>query len=220
MKFDLHVHSSHSGDSKNRIEEVLDACVVKGLSGLAIMDHNSLEGSRYALSLKRDDILIIPGMEISSAKGHILAYNVHEEVPRELDVAETIDLIRAQGGIAVAAHPYRMWSGLGEEVTLANDFDAIEIHNGRSTHNHNDLAAKLAVKMCKPFTAGSDSHEPSTVGNAYFVSSRDCHSVEDVIREVLSLDGDTGGKHRPKADSFSYGVKCIGEWFGRGFRKM
>lgn len=220
MKFDLHVHSSHSGDSKNQIEEVLDACARRGLSGVAIMDHNSLEGSRYALSLKREDLLIIPGMEISSAKGHILAYNIHEEVPRELEVAETIDLIRAQGGIAVAAHPYRMWSGLGEEVTLANDFDAIEIHNGRSTHGHNDLAAKLAVRMCKPFTAGSDSHEPSTVGKAYFVTAKDCHTVEDVVREVLSGQGSTGGKHRPKADSISYGVKCIGEWFGRGFKKM
>jgi len=220
MRFDLHVHSSHSGDSKNRIEEVLDACARKGLSGVAIMAHNSLEGSRYALSLKRDGILIIPGMEISSAKGHILAYNIQEEVPRELEVAETIDRIRAQGGIAVAAHPYRMWSGLGEEVTLANDFDAIEIHNGRSTHGHNDQAAKLAARMCRPFTAGSDSHEPSTVGKAYFVSSRDCYSVEDVIKDVLSGQGSTGGKHRPKADSVSYGVKCIGEWFGRGFKKM
>ncbi len=220
MKFDLHVHSSHSGDSKNRIEEVLDACVRKGLSGVAIMDHNSLEGSRYAISLKREDILVIPGMEISSAKGHILAYNIHEEVPRELGVAETIDLIREQGGIAVAAHPYRMWSGLGEEVTSTNDFDAIEIHNGRSTHGNNEQAAKLAAKMCRPFTAGSDSHEPSTVGKAYFVSARDCYSVEDVIREVLSGEGKTGGKHRPKTDSVSYGVKCIGEWFGRGFKKM
>ncbi|MHC1709286.1 MAG: PHP domain-containing protein [Methanomassiliicoccales archaeon] len=220
MKFDLHVHSSHSGDSKSQIEEVLDACVRKGLSGVAIMDHNSLEGSRYALSLEREDILVIPGMEISSAKGHILAYNVHEEVPRDLEVEETIDIIRAQGGIAVAAHPYRMWSGLGEEVTLANDFDAIEIHNGRSTHGNNDDAAKLAVRMCRPFTAGSDSHEPSTVGNAYFISSRNCYSVEDVIKEVLSFDGDTGGRHRPKADSIAYGAKCVTEWFGRGFKKM
>lgn len=220
MKFDLHVHSSHSGDSKNRIEEVLDACVRKGLSGVAIMDHNSLEGSRYALSLGRDDLLIIPGMEISSAKGHILAYNIQEEVPRDLGVAETIDLIRAQGGIAVAAHPYRMWSGLGEEATSSNDFDAIEVHNGRSTHGNNDQAAKLAVRMCKPFTAGSDSHERSTVGKAYYVSSRDCHSVEDLIKDILSGEGSTGGKHRPKADSMAYGVKCIGEWFGRGFKKM
>lgn len=220
MKFDLHVHSSHSGDSKNQIEEVLDACVRKGLSGVAIMDHNSLEGSRYAISLKREDILVIPGMEISSAKGHILAYNIQEEVPRELEVAETIDLIRRQGGIAVAAHPYRMWSGLGEEVTSASDFDAIEIHNGRSTYGNNDQAAKLAARICKPFTAGSDSHEPSTVGRAYFISARDCFSVEDVIEEVLSGEGETGGDHRPRTNSVSYGVKCIGEWFGRGFKKM
>lgn len=220
MRFDLHVHSDRSGDSRNRIEDVLDACVRKGLSGVAIMDHNSLEGSRYAISLGREDLIIIPGMEISSAKGHILAYNVQEEVRRELDVAETIDLVRAQGGIAVAAHPYRLWSGLGEEVTVANDFDAIEIHNARSTRSHNQRAAELAARICKPFTAGSDSHEPSTVGRAYFQSSKECYSVDDVIREVLSGKGKTGGKHRPKVDTVSYGVKCIGEWFGRGFRKM
>jgi predicted metal-dependent phosphoesterase TrpH len=172
------------------------------------------------MSLKREDILIVPGMEISSAMGHILAYNVQEEVPRGLEVAETIDLIRAQGGIAVAAHPYRMWSGLGEEVTVSNDFDAIEVHNGRSTRAHNDMAARLAVRLCKPFTAGSDSHELYTVGDTYFVSSQDCHTVEEVIKDVLSGSGTTEGAHRPRSGTISYGAKCIGEWLGRGFKKM
>jgi hypothetical protein len=220
MKFDLHVHSSHSGDSTNKIEELLDACVRKGLAGVAIMDHNSLEGSRYAVSLHRNDILIIPGMEISSAKGHILAYNIQEEVPRDREVAETIDLIRSQGGIAVAAHPYRMWSGLGEEVTKANDFDAIEVHNGRSTFHNNEEAMKLAIQMCRPFTAGSDSHEPETVGSAYFESNNDCDTVEDIISEILSGSGSTGGRHRPKTDTMGYGVKCITQWLGRGLKKM
>lgn len=220
MRFDLHVHTSHSGDSHSAVEEVLEACVRAGLGGVAIMDHNSLGGSRYALSLKREDILIIPGMEVSSARGHILAYNVHEEIPRDLEVGETIDLIRAQGGIAVAAHPYRVWSGLGEEVTRANDFDAIEVHNARSTRSHNELAAKLAVSMCRPFTAGSDSHEPDTVGNAYYLSNRDCYSAEEVIRDVLSGNGSTGGRHRPRTDTLGYGIKCIGEWLGRGFKRM
>ena len=220
MRFDLHVHSSHSGDSHSRVEEVLDACVARGMDGVAIMDHNSLEGSRHAISLKREDILVIPGMEISSARGHILAYNVQEEVPRDLEVAETIDLIRSQGGLAVAAHPYRLWSGLGEEAVLANDFDAIEVHNGRSTSAHNEMAVQLAIRTCRPFTAGSDSHEAATVGSAYFESRRECHSVEDVIREVLSGEGATGGRHRPRTETISYGAKCIGQWLGRGLKKM
>ncbi|MCG7844413.1 MAG: CehA/McbA family metallohydrolase [Methanomassiliicoccales archaeon] len=220
MRFDLHVHSSHSGDSTNAVEELLDACVRKGLAGVAIMDHNSLEGSRYAISLHREDIVIVPGMEISSAQGHILAYNVQEEVPRDLEVADTIDLIRAQGGIAVAAHPYRMWSGLGEEITLANDFDAIEVHNGRSTLWNNQKAVELAIRMCLPFTAGSDSHEPTTIGSAYFETKNECHSVEEVIREVLAGSGSTGGRHRPKIDSVRYGVKCVRQWLGRGLKRM
>ncbi len=220
MRFDLHIHSVHSGDSSNQVEGLLEACVRKGLSGVAIMDHNTLEGSRCAISLRREGLLIIPGMEISSAEGHILAYNVQEEVPRDLEVGETIDLIRAQGGIAVASHPYRLWSGLGEKNIKANDFDAIEVHNGRSTPRHNELARKLAMQMCLPFTAGSDSHETITVGTAYFESKADCHSVEDVIREILSGTGSTGGRHRPRTNNLGYGVKCIGQWLGRGFKKM
>ncbi|MBN1109603.1 MAG: CehA/McbA family metallohydrolase [Methanomassiliicoccales archaeon] len=220
MRFDLHVHSVHSGDSDNGVEELLDACVRKGLAGVAIMDHNTLQGYRQALSMQREGIMLIPGVEVSSAQGHILAYNVEEEVPPGLEVGETVDLIKAQGGIAVAAHPYRLWSGLGEKVVREHHFDAIEVHNGRSTRRHNQMASALAEEMGLPFTAGSDSHEMRTVGSAYFESARECHSVEDVIREVLSGEGSTGGRHRSRAETMGYGVKCITEWFGRGFRRM
>ncbi|MCX6651013.1 MAG: PHP domain-containing protein [Methanomassiliicoccales archaeon] len=220
MRFDLHVHSCQSRDSSNLIEEVLDACAKKGLAGVAIMDHNSMNGSLKAIALHCQDVLVIPGMEISSSKGHILAYNIQEEVPRNLEVGETIDRIRAQGGIAVAAHPYRVWSGLGEEVVRANDFDAIEVHNGRSTHRHNAMARKLASDLKRPFSAGSDSHEPETIGTTYFETSRDCGSVEEVIKEILSGSGNTGGRNRPRVESVGYGVKCIGQWMGRGLKRM
>ncbi|HUT27573.1 MAG TPA: PHP domain-containing protein [Methanomassiliicoccales archaeon] len=220
MRFDLHVHSSHSNDSTSRVEDVLDACVKKGMAGVAIMDHNSLEGSLYARSLCREDLLIIPGMEISSAEGHILAYNIRELVPRDLAVAETIDLIHAQGGIAVAAHPYRLWSGLGEENTASNQFDAIEIHNGRSTLSSNEMAERLAIDLCRPFTAGSDSHEPATVGTTYFETRGDCLTVDDVIQEMLSGQGSTAGVNRQRSGTVGYGVKCIRQWMGRGFKRM
>ena len=220
MRFDLHVHSDSSVDSGNKVEDILDICVKRGLSGVAIMDHNTMEGYRHAASLGRKDIILIPGMEVSSAKGHILAYNIREEVPRDLSVRDTIDAIRAQGGVAVAAHPYRMWSGLGEEVTLLNDFDAIEVQNGRSTYKHNLAARKLAARMSKPFTAGSDSHENDTIGKTFFETKADCLSADDVIREVLSGTGSTGGRDRPRLDSIGYGVKCIGQWMGRGLKKM
>lgn len=220
MRFDLHVHSDHSVDSGNKVEDILDACLRRGISGVAIMDHNTMDGYLYAASLGRKDIIIIPGMEVSSAKGHILAYNIKREVPRDLSVKETIEDIRAQGGVAVAAHPYRMWSGLGEEVTLLNDFGAIEVQNGRSTVKHNDAARKLAGRMSRPFTAGSDSHENETVGMTYFESRSDCLTADDVMREVLSGNGSTGGRNRPMMESVGYGVKCIGQWMGRGLKKM
>ena len=140
MKIDMHVHTVYSGDSRNSVQDILDGCRRVGMDGVVVLDHNSLRGAKEAVAMK-SDILIIPGVEVSSAEGHILAYNVSEEIPRDRTVEETIDLIHAQGGVAVAAHPYRVWSGLGEKNVIGQRFDGIESQNGRSTRRGNRKAA-------------------------------------------------------------------------------
>ena len=72
-------------------------------------DHNQIEGS---LKIAREtDFLIIPGMEVSSADGHIVALNLKELIPRGLSAAETVDRIHRAGGIAIAVHPYAWFKG-------------------------------------------------------------------------------------------------------------
>src|SRR2546423_15344972 len=85
-----------------------------GLDGIAISDHNAVGGVLAAEMAAGPDFLVIPAVEISTKSGHVLAYGVREAVPRDLGVAETVERIVALGGVAVAAHPYRFWSGLGE----------------------------------------------------------------------------------------------------------
>jgi hypothetical protein len=219
MKVDMHVHTIYSGDSRNSVQNILEICRRMGMDGVVVLDHNSLRGAKEAIAMK-SDILVVPGVEISSAEGHILAYNVNEEIPRDRTVEETIDMIHAQGGVAVAAHPYRVWSGLGEANIIGKPFDAIESQNGRSTKRGNRRAVELTERMRKPRTGGSDSHEPGTIGKSYTVFPDDLTDVDGLLKALLSGKTTTGGTDRNAPGTLRYGKKAIGEWIGRGMKRM
>ena len=217
MRADIHIHSSFSKDGRSTVEEIIESAKAKGLGCIAIADHNSFES--YEIASKCGGIIVIPAEEVSSSEGHILAYGINCEIPRGKGVLETIDMIHSAGGIAVAAHPYRWWSGLGENNVVA-EFDAVEIHNARSTKGSNKKAYKLAQKMGKTVTAGSDAHHARYVGDAYTEFSDNVTNWEDAVKEIVSVHLSTGGKHRTRADTLRYGSKSISEWIGRGFKKM
>ena len=72
MKFDLHVHSDHSKDSKSSHDEILEVGLKRGLDGFAICDHDTVGGGlaceKRALELGLN-ITVIPGVEVTSSKG-------------------------------------------------------------------------------------------------------------------------------------------------------
>ncbi len=221
MRVDMHVHSSHSDDGRQSVEEIVHRCVALGIHAVSITDHNSLRGSMDALRLKIEGCLIIPGMEVTTAPGgHFLAYNIGEEVPRGLPVQEAIDLVHRQGGIAVAAHPYRIWSGLGEKAVRRANFDAVEVLNSRSLRSSNRRAKALAQSLGIGMTGGSDAHNTGQIGAALTLVPDDCGSAEDVIRAVTSRKSSTEGCNRALLQSFGYGAISIGRWCKRGFRRL
>ncbi len=83
MKFDLHVHSEYSKDSESSHEDILETALRRGLDGFAICDHDTVEGglvcAKKAMELGLE-ITVIPGIEVSSSKGHILVLGVRENI--------------------------------------------------------------------------------------------------------------------------------------------
>lgn len=187
--YDLHIHSDHSPDGFASVEEIIERAVEIGLSGIAITDHDTLEGSLKALEISGGRIDVIPGMEISTREGHILAYGVKEPVPPGLGAAETVGLIHRLGGIAVAAHPYDWFrSGVGIFVDLgALDLDGIEAYNGRSLFAKNRALSK-AKELGLPVFGGSDAHVLREMGNGYTVFDDDFHYSEgcSIQRHIVS----------------------------------
>ncbi len=80
IKADLHVHTTYSKDSLITPKDLIYYAKKRGLNAVAVTDHNQLEGA-YKIA-KETDFLIIPGMEVSSADGHIVALNVKELNPK------------------------------------------------------------------------------------------------------------------------------------------
>ncbi len=181
QRLDLHVHTVHSGDSPCEVKEVIESAKRKGLDGVAITDHDSVEGLEEAFELAEErDFFVIPGIEISSIDGHILGLGIEEKVQPQLSAADTVDRIRDLGGIAISAHPFSL--SLTPFSALEADFDAIEVFNPRR-YIGNRLAKKYALEEGIPMTAGSDAHYCQEIGMAGV--EIDCElRLEEVLKEI------------------------------------
>ena len=217
MKIDMHVHSSYSPDGRVDVKDILKIARKKGLGSVAITDHNEIKG---ALNAKKLGIIpVIVGIEVSTARGHVLAYEIDCMIPRGLSVGETIDKIHDCGGFAVAAHPYRFWSGIGEKEVVKNSdkFDAVEIFNGRCKLSSNKKANKLALKLNKGFTAGSDAHFDYEIGKAGIIA--DCE-LDELRSCILKRRVNIFGKPRNTRETIIYVKKSVNEWIARGFKRI
>ncbi|AGI47660.1 putative metal-dependent phosphoesterases (PHP family) [Thermoplasmatales archaeon BRNA1] len=218
MIADLHVHTCYSKDGKSTPQQVIDMCIEKGIGCVAITDHNSFQA--YFDVKDNGKVIVIPAEEVSSKEGHIVALGIDREIPRGLGIQETIDAIHEAGGYAFAAHPYRWWSGLGPKNTLAYDFDGTEAMNARSIPSANRKSMKLAKRIGKPITAGSDAHSPHRVGWGNVTLPDGLTTWEEVVASIMRNEATAHSASRHFTETLRYGFKSIGQWIFRGFRKM
>ena len=92
LKLDLHIHSEYSEDGIGSPRDIIKNLKKRGLHGMAITDHNTLEGSLKALKVAPKDFIIIPGVEISTLDGHMIALDVKENIQRGISIEETVEI--------------------------------------------------------------------------------------------------------------------------------
>jgi hypothetical protein len=207
LSVELHTHSSLSYDGRDSVESLLEAAAAVGLDGLAVTDHDEIEASLDAAARAPEFGLVgIPGMEVTSDAGHVLALGVEELVPEGLTFQATLDRIHDLGGIAVVPHPFQeSRSGVlanisREELTTA---DAIEVYNSRLlTGRANRQAEQFARENDMPMTAGSDAHISEMVGRATTTVGTDERSADAILEAIADGRTTVEGRRTPWRISF------------------
>ena len=172
---DLHCHTSASFDSLASPASVIRAAAARGLTHLAITDHDRIDGALEAVSRAAEapGLTIIVGQEVRTTAGDLIGAFLREAVPTGLSPAEAIAAVREQGGLVGIAHPFDRFRGsLGRAEAdafedWAGQVDWIEAWNARLMFGDgNERARALASRLGIAGVAVSDAHTTMEVGIA------------------------------------------------------
>ncbi|WP_415379410.1 CehA/McbA family metallohydrolase [Halosimplex sp. TS25] len=170
ITLDAHVHTDASHDCSATPDAVVAAAVAAGLDAIAITDHDAAGGARRAVAAAEGtDLLVVPGVEVSTADGHLLALGVAETPDPGLPLATTTELVRDDGGVAIVPHPFQVSRHGVRRAALADcEPDAVETLNAVAvTGAQNRRARRFAAAAGYPAVGGSDAHRPDLIGRAF-----------------------------------------------------
>ncbi len=222
LKLDLHIHSQYSEDATGSPKDIIKILQKKGLQGMAIADHNTVEGGLKALKVKPKEFIVIPGVEISTKDGHMLALNVTENIKRHLSVEETVEKIIDAGGLPVVPHLFRNMSGIKKEKlrNIRTKISAIEVFNSCSLPQTNLKTAKIAKEYGLGGTGGSDAHDPIYAGYAYTTVDNTDINIDSILSEINKKKTWGEGITMPLEYRQDRMMKSIKQFFQRGFRRI
>jgi hypothetical protein len=219
---DLHIHTTYSWDGVSTVSAVLKYTRNwTDLDIIAITDHDEIRGSLEAQQLAPAYGLHITGSEINTAEGHLLALFIEKKIPPGLSLIHTIQRVKDQGGICIAAHPMARGAPSLTSQSIRNAlrhpdsagvFVGIEIFNGGLFHRAaNRLAYEMTVDISRHMTiaqlANSDSHVLFTIGQ---VATEFDGSTPGDLRNAILL-----GRTRPKIGKISGALSIITGWVPR-----
>ncbi len=192
LKLDLHTHSQRSPDGVMTLDEIVSLAKAGGLNGAAVCDHDLalIDPPEY------EDFLLIPGVEVSTQFGHLLGLFLTGPVETR-DFFEAAELIHAQGGLAVLAHPFqrsRDGARLAPAVPLLDGVETWNSRADRNIHDANRLARSFAQACRLPAFGGSDAHCPEEVGNGFTVVEAEELTLEAAKAALLSGAARTEGR--------------------------
>lgn len=187
MILDLHTHTRNSYDGFTRPNELIAACVARGIDAVAVTEHDIscvLDRATFA----ERGIELIPGCEFTDTNGaHIIGLFLNKGLPPRLRSEKILDHIHAEGGLAVMPHPWKQGSGFmstGGDARLVGRFDFIEFINGgwRSAMHATEIE-RLASEYDIRMISSSDAHKASQVGLCCtrIVSAKKCEGARAAL---------------------------------------
>ena len=180
LKIDLHVHTAVSRDAFIAPEQLPTIVKERGLDGVAVTNHDVF--TRVTSS----EVIILPGIEVSTQQGHIIGLGISGPIERGRSADETISTIQGVGGVAIVPHPFDPVSPCVNPLKLRSRPEAIEVINADALFFGLNMkyARQMANRLGLPMVAGSDSHIPETVGDAYTLIEADSKDLGDILNAI------------------------------------
>jgi predicted metal-dependent phosphoesterase TrpH len=170
-KIDFHTHSVASHDGGINGEQYRQALESGQLDYVAITDHNTIDFAQHMHGHLGEKIII--GEEIMTTAGEIIGLYLSSAISPGLSPQETVQQIRAQGGLVYIPHPLetiRRGLRLGVLDELRDQIDIIEIVNGRAFLQNRSERVVLWARMNNVVgAASSDAHGPKGLGHTYTI---------------------------------------------------
>ncbi len=198
--FDIHLHTRVFSDcSFIDPPELIRRAVQLGLNGIAITEHGMRWPEAKFDELKRlaepGGLLLINGQEILASsrngmEGEFLIYGLKKSLTGNFSARELVEIVRGEGGIIIAAHPYKIsregkyaYYGAGDLI-FDLELDALELYHP----DHNEIALGKIRRAMKargiPGTGSSDAHKVFTVGSYLTFFEKEISGEEDFLREI------------------------------------
>jgi len=193
---DCHIHTDFS-DGLHPPHEVVETAARKGLSVIAITDHDTIEGvlraQEHARRRPELGVEVVVGEEISTLNGHVLGLFLKEYIPPRLSAQRTVEWIHRQGGLAVLPHPFHLYVGrVKGHPRAAKLFDAIPF-DGVETLSQADVLSFWGNRQAQALArlhpvaelGNSDAHDKEFVGMA--VTEFEGRGAEDLKEALRTL---------------------------------
>jgi predicted metal-dependent phosphoesterase TrpH len=191
---DLHTHTRFGSNcSYMEPRQLVQRAKEVGLDAVCITEHNAPweEDAIRALS-EEGGLPVLAGMEVGTELGDVLVFGVRSRLLSGSRIDELRGLVEEQGGLMIAAHPFRgySWPGAVMDVEQAASrpvfrwVDAVEVFNGTSPSPEVEFGCAVLERLRLPGVGGSDAHSPLSVGRCYTRFEREVASVEELVVEL------------------------------------
>ncbi|MEO5952376.1 MAG: PHP domain-containing protein [Chloroflexia bacterium] len=201
-KADLHMHTS-LGDGLASVLQIFEYVEnYTDLDVIAITDHDDIRGAMQALELaekRKWRFKVLPGNEITTRQGHLLALFVTCEFPMLKSLEASVAAVYEAGGMAIAPHPLSwLTTSIREKALLLQHESKMPFH-GIETFNPS-YAGKVSHKRVKelnetilhlPEFGGSDAHANSMIGKGYTMFPGS--TIEDLLEAIKNKTTVAGG---------------------------
>jgi predicted metal-dependent phosphoesterase TrpH len=191
MKYDLHVHTKYSKDGYLDPETIIKTALRKGLSGVAVTDHDTVKGGILTKKLETEDLKVIVGSEIHTDRGEVIGLFLNDDV-NSGKFMDVLDEIKDQDGLVITPHPFDRVRGNG--VNLKKDdaglVDCVEVYNSRCLlEKYNQDACAFARDNKLRFSAGSDAHFADEIGKAGVISPEIIEQPRQLLNKKILYYG-------------------------------